>query len=314
MKNPTMFLFGVIGLGILWLSGVGMRSTYAQEEVRFESLQIDLWPEYDRPEMLVVYRFRIAAEVQLPVSVNIRIPVAAGAPNAVADAAEGGPLMNLEYRSVIQGNWNVLQFTAVERDVQIEFYDPSIQKEGSTRTYLYQWPGGYDIEQVVMLVQEPIGAEEMQVLPRLEDITVGDKGIVYHRGELGSYRADENFERSITYKKDSESLSIEFLEIDSPPVNEDTAGRVSIVNIIPWGIGLLGVIVIVAGVYWYWATENRVIMLPQKGKASHQKQKQEVKKIVQAKTSDQDVYCHQCGKRAEENDKFCRSCGTKLRH
>jgi hypothetical protein len=290
---------------LLWGVPVGAQTTAA-----FESVQIDLWPEYDRPEMLVVYRFVLAAEVPLPVALTLRIPAAAGTPNAVAEAAPGGPLLNInDYTSEIQGEWNVIQLMASERNVRIEYYDPSIQIDGVNHRYLYQWPGGYDIEQVLLVVQQPIGAEEMQIMPRLNDVTVDEKGVVYHTGELGSFAADETFERSIAYTKDAESLSIEFLEIDSPPVNDETTGRVSLVNIIPWGIGLSGVIVIVAGVYWYWATENRVFPITKKRTPS-------VRASAPQKTNDkgeEDNYCHQCGKRAENSDKFCRSCGTKLR-
>ncbi|HNB51284.1 MAG TPA: hypothetical protein PK530_05055 [Anaerolineales bacterium] len=282
----------------------------AQSNVSFESVQIDLWPEYDRPEMLVVYRMVLAADVQLPVQLTFRIPAAAGEPNAVAEAATGGALLNIDnYQSEIQGEWNVLQFEAAQRTVQIEYYDPSIQVDGTAHQYLFQWPGGYDVQQVILLVQQPMGAEEMQILPQLNDVTVGDKGILYYTGELGSFAADETFERNISYKKESESLTIEFLEIDSAPVNEDTAGRVSLVNIIPWGIGLLGVIIIVAAVYWYWTTDTRKTSPPKKRKFSMRKSP-----TPKVETNAQgDTYCHQCGKRAEGSDKFCRSCGTKLR-
>ncbi len=297
-----LILWGVIGL-FVWAS-----PSSAQQNVSFESLQIDLWPEYDRPEMLVVYRFQLAANVQLPVELNIQIPAAAGEPNAVAKAQIGGPLMNLEYISNVQGEWNTLQLTADQPVVQIEYYDPSLQIDGTDRSFVYRWAGGYDIAQVIVLVQQPIGAQEMEILPRLNDVTQGSDGIIYYSGEIGSFKADETFERSIKYQKDSESLTIEFLEINSPPVNDDTTGRVSLVNIIPWGIGALGVIVIVAGVYWYMATGKKSV------KTSKDKPQRinETKTVVKTK-SQLDIYCHQCGKRAEDGDKFCRSCGTKLR-
>lgn len=218
--------------------------------------------------------------------------------------------MNLEFTSDVQGEWNTLHLTADQPVIQIEYYDPSLQIEGTGRTYVYHWPGGYDIGQVIVLVQQPIGAQEMEILPRLNDITQGEDGIVYYSGEIGSFKAGETFERSIKYQKDSESLTIEFLEINSPPVNEDTTGRVSLVNIIPWGIGALGVIVIVAGVYWYMATEKRTVKLSKK--PSKSQPVKEIQPEVKAK-SQRDIYCHQCGKRAEDGDKFCRSCGTKLR-
>lgn len=284
----------------------------AQSNVTFSSMQIDLWPEYDRPEMLVVVRMTLASDVQLPASLSIRIPAAAGDPSALAQASTGGTLMNIvDFTSVVDGDWTVLQFQATEREVQIEYYDPSLQKDGVNRSYRYQWPGGYDISQVTLLVQQPIGATEMEILPRLPDLQVGDKGVVYYRGELGAFSADESFERSIAYKKDSDSLSIEFLQIDSPPVNEDTTGRVSLVNIIPWGLGLVGVIVIAAGVYWYWSTEKRANpTAPKKTKRSRQKRASESE---EDEGPERQIYCHECGKRASSSDKFCRSCGTKLR-
>lgn len=304
LKMLVLILWVVFGI-FAWVA-----PGYAQQNISFESLQIDLWPEYDRPEMLVVYRFQLAADVQLPVALNIQIPAAAGEPNAVAKAQSGGPLMNLEYTSNVQGEWNMLQLTADQPVIQIEYYDPSLQIDGTDRSYVYKWAGGYDIAQVIFLVQQPIGAQGMEILPRLNDVTQGSDGIVYYSGEIGSFEADETFERSIKYQKDSESLTIEFLEINSPPVNEDTTGRVSLVNIVPWGIGLLGVIVIVAGVYWYMATGKRTV------KVSKDKLKppqvKETKPEVKTK-SQLDIYCHQCGKRAEDGDKFCRSCGTKLR-
>ena len=294
----------VFCLGVFW--GVE-RHVSAQQQVAFESLQIDLWPEYDQPGVLVVYRFRLSPQVQLPVDLAIQIPAIAGTPNAVAEKRDGGVLLNVQYSVILQGEWNYLYFKAEQPVVQIEYYDPSLKTDGEKRSYVYHWPGGYDIDQVTVFVQQPIGAKGMQIMPRLNDVTQGEKGITYYSDKLGSFKANETFERSIRYEKDSESLTIEFLEIDSPIVDENTTGRVSLVNIIPWGVGLLGVIVIVAGVYWYWATEKKPIRI------SKHKVRQPKEAKVEIKPPQQNIYCHQCGKRAEGGDKFCRTCGTKLR-
>jgi len=290
--RKAKFLWGLM-FTIAWAFFAVVVPGYAQQNISFESLRIDLWPEYDRPEMLVVYRFQLASSVQLPVELNIRIPKAAGQPNAVAEASAGGVLLDVQYVSVLQAEWTTLRFTATQPQVQIEYYDPALQKDGIDRTFIYRWPGDYDVDSVMVVIQQPIGAEEMQILPRLNDITPGEKGIIYYSGEIGAFEAGEVFERSIAYKKDSESLTVEFLEFNSPPINADTAGRVSLVNIIPWGVGLLGVIVIVAGVYWYWATERKPI-LASKEKSPRRRPTQKEEEIPQ-----RDIHCHQCGKRAE---------------
>ena len=52
----------------------------AQESTSLESLAIDLWPEYDRPSMLVIYKAVLSPEVTLPTEITFRIPVEAGLP------------------------------------------------------------------------------------------------------------------------------------------------------------------------------------------------------------------------------------------
>ena len=36
--------------------------------------------------------------------------------------------------------------------------------------------------------------------------------------------------------------------------------------------------------------------------------------VLSAENGNNDIFCHRCGKRAASGDRFCRSCGTKLRH
>ena len=56
----------------------------AQSEVKLSSMEVDLWPEYDRPNVLVIYRITLPPTTTLPVDLSFRIPAAAGEPSAVA--------------------------------------------------------------------------------------------------------------------------------------------------------------------------------------------------------------------------------------
>jgi hypothetical protein len=311
MKSKRLFLITgfVMTLGFLFTITISGR---AQQNISFSRLQIDLWPEYDRPSMLVIYRAEISPSVSLPVTLNIRIPAAVGEPNAVAETPPNSGPLNVEFTRTVEGEWSIIQLTATQREVQIEYYDPSIETDGIKRTYVYQWPGDYDVDRVIMLVQQPIGAENMQILPRLNNITQNpENGIVYYSDDIGSFKSWETFERAVQYEKDSNSLTVEFLEIESPPVDEATPGRVSLVNIIPWGIGSLGVIIIAAGLYWYWATGRGQATPQRAGRKASRKKPRALEESEQPLS--QDIYCHQCGKRAAPGDKFCRACGTRLR-
>ena len=61
----------IVVLSIIILSLVP-GSASAQEEINLDTLQVDLWPEYDKPEMLVIYRIQLSEDVQLPTTLSFR--------------------------------------------------------------------------------------------------------------------------------------------------------------------------------------------------------------------------------------------------
>jgi len=44
-----------------------------QSTVVFDQVMIEIWPEYDRPDVLVIYRIQLADNVSLPVQVSLLI-------------------------------------------------------------------------------------------------------------------------------------------------------------------------------------------------------------------------------------------------
>lgn len=55
-------------------------SAFAQGNLTLSSVEVDLWPEYDQPAVLVIYRVVLPASVVLPADLTLRIPAAAGEP------------------------------------------------------------------------------------------------------------------------------------------------------------------------------------------------------------------------------------------
>jgi hypothetical protein len=88
------------------------------------------------------------------------------------------------------------------------------------------------------------------------------------------------------------------------PVDENTPGRVSLNNTLPYLIGGLGVIIIVGGLVYYLRSGNKGV------KKSRRRQHAN----ANAEESESDVYCAQCGTRAHNGDRFCRTCGARMRH
>ncbi len=308
MRKFTLFIL------ILFVFLYLPQAAHAQQAISFDSIQIDLWPEYDQPAMLVIYRATLAAGTTYPATLAIRIPASAGEPNAVAVRQEGGLPVNVAYERQVLGEWATLILTTDAPGLQIEYYDPGIERNGTSRRFQYNWPGDYAVGNVILLVQQPTGAENITTFPNLGSQTQDDYGLFYYGGEIGSIAAGETFDLTVTYEKQSDVLTVNYLPVESSqPVSEETAGRVNVGDYLPLGLGMLGGVVIMVGVYWYWSTGRKLgasRAIPRRATPS----KQAMEPELHVNEGDvQSVFCQQCGKRAEAGDKFCRACGTKLR-
>lgn len=287
-----------------------------QQTVRFQHIQIDLWPEYDRQAMLVIYRAVLANDVSLPADITIRIPASAGQPNAVAVRDADGIALNADFEIQVLDEWAYINMTTNYPEVQIEYYDPGITREGNLRSFTYNWPGDYAADSIIMLVQQPPGATNISTMPRLTEITNDSAGLLYLQGEIGAVAQGETFAMKVTYEKDSDDLTVNFLQVDSSaPVSTATPGRMSVDSALPYAMAILGVVVLFIAGFWYWSTGRQQ---NQPRKRSGRSEKRKSARVVEPEMHDhnpyeQSTFCHQCGKRALPGDKFCRSCGAKLR-
>jgi hypothetical protein len=288
----------------------------AQGTITLASAEVDLWPEYDRPNMLVIYHMTLSAQISPPVELSVRIPARVGDPHAVAVRQADGALFSVVYDREVQGDWAVITFTATSPDVQLEYYDPNLVKQDTARHFEYQWPGDYAVDSLVISVQQPLGASDMRISPGMGSGQTRPDGLMYYTAEVGALQAGEQFSVTIDYQKTSDELSASTLTVEpSAPITDTTTGRMSIMQALPWALGGLGLVLILGGAIWYWQSGQRT--------SSHDYKRRRRKASTPTSTpviSDANepangefIYCHQCGKRAGPNDRFCRVCGARLR-
>lgn len=295
----------------LWFSWAGPAA--AQQDIRFETLEIDLWPEYDRPSMLVIYRAILNTRVQLPVELTLRIPAATASLNAVAvrDMSTGS-LFSVAYNREVRGEWAYITFSTTMPDIQVEFYD-EIQFADDRRIYQFQWGGDYAVDDLSLVVQQPLDTLEMLTTPRLSQIE--ENGFVFHTAQIGGLRAGEMFDLSIQYQKSSSRLTAESLTVQSAtPIQVNTSGFPDAAALVPWGMAFLGVMILAGGIYWYWASGNNKSSAERARQPAANGRKNRVEPEMY-KDPDENgvVYCHNCGKRGGGSDRFCRSCGARFR-
>lgn len=299
---------------IILLLSLNPMPALAQNGVPIDSLNVALWPEYDRPEMLVIYKVELSSDLPLPAELTLRIPAAAGEPNAVASRDVDGGLYNVAYEREMHGEWAEITFIAPSQEAQLEYYDPGLRKEDDNRTYTYTWPGDYAVSSLSFQVQQPAGAEEFTLVPGLGDGVPGTDGLTYFSAEVGSLSAGDNFSLTVAYQKGTDALSVELADrIQVQPVDPltaETPGRVSMLDVLPWLLAILAVLLIVGGMLWFWRRSNQELAPASTGRRGRRRS---ARPTSPESRDEAGVYCHQCGKRAAPGDNFCRVCGTKLR-
>lgn len=201
------------------------------QETPLESLEVSLWPEYDRPSMLVLYRVTLAPEIALPATVQLRIPAAAGEPSAVAVQQSSGTLVNAPYERHVEGGWSRIVITTTEPRLQVEYYDPSLLRDGARRSYTYTWPGDHAVRSFVVEVQEPVDTTDLRTVPPSSPGAPGPEGLTHHFLTLPPAARGRETVVQIDYVRDGDALSI-----DSLPPQQRLPGEI-LGNPVPRGAG-----------------------------------------------------------------------------
>ncbi|MHB0922358.1 MAG: zinc ribbon domain-containing protein [Bellilinea sp.] len=305
MRRLILVFFIIAGLFLA-------RPIQAQSDLVLESMDIGLWPEYDRPDVLVIYRMTLANEVPLPAQMSIRIPREAGAPYNLAMKDMDGLLYNLAYTSEVQGEWLKVTFTTPSAELQLEYYDPQLIKEESAREFEFIWPGDYAVNNMLLAIQQPLTATEMQVFPDFGEGIPGEDGLTYFSQQVGSVNAGTPITIRFSYNKPDDALSFGSQSVQPvQAASTGEAGRVDASTILPWIIGGAGLLLIAGGLVWFGITRNRAAIAGHTGKRRHRATRQIPLKTINENSPS--VYCSQCGRKASSTDVYCRSCGNRLR-
>jgi hypothetical protein len=275
----------------------------AQSEARLSSVSVEIWPEYDQPAVLVICHISLYPDATLPATLNLRVPAQAEV-YAVAVADQVSGLLSAPYDRTVQGAWATLTITANSRDMQVEYYDVLV-KDGTTRHVVYEWAGDYAVDSFAVALQQPLGATDMVTDPTLTKSSVGQNGFIYYQSAPQLLAAGQSFTLTADYQKATDALSTTGLPVQpTQPLTANTPGRETM-NAILWvlvGIGgALIVVGILGGLYMWKSGTRRSSALLKRHAPSQQA------------SETGEVYCNQCGKRAQPGDVFCRTCGMRLR-
>jgi hypothetical protein len=292
----------IFTLLILFVLVLTVQPAHAQGTPALDSANVWIWPEYDQPGVLIIQRMLVSGSISLPATMTFRIPAAAQEPSAMAVGQTADTVSDTPYTLEPDGKWVKVIVEVTAPAIQLEYYDPSLSKNGKDREYLYEWAGDYTVDNLHVELQQPFDASNTRTEPVLPGTNPSADGLTYYTGDFGALTAGQVFTLNVSYTKESDAVSISFMNIQpSAPVDENTAGRVSLDTYLPWLVGAFGILMIAGGLYYYFRRTAR----PRTGARRRHASSEE--------TAEGQTYCPQCGTRARSGDRFCRTCGTRLR-
>lgn len=294
----------LLGTLILTLLAIAITAgtSLAQTTPQLEQLQVDLWPEYDQPDMLVIYRGKLSADTPLPAKVTLRVPARVGVLHAVAYDDGTGNLLEASYSTSTADDWLAVTLDTPTSVFQVEFYD-ALTRLGDQRRYTFVWPGDYAVGQFAVSLLPPLGATEIRTEPILAPFQQ-DEGLLRYGGNLGSLAENQESQVTVSYRGAKASVG----ELSAPPSEDDGNNTLLIGGLI--GAALL---LVVVGTLWYTRQSRpQPAMVPPPQPRARRKRR--APKSAEAKDEASATgYCTECGHALDADDRFCRSCGTPVR-
>jgi hypothetical protein len=290
----------------------------AQEGPVVGSLDISLWPEYDRPEVLVIYRGLMAEETALPVPVEFRVPARVGAPTAVAYVGEGNQPFNQGYTTRADGEWLVIAFDLPARGFQIEYYDELAMGSEGEREFTYEYVADYPISALSLEYQVPPTAEAFVLDPQADSVLQQADGLTYHKVDLGAVPAGNEGSWTVTYLKPGSDLTVQGVTSAEPtaqPPGASTSGSGGQGNSAVWIflVAFIALVAVGAGAYWLGTRAQPPPPPPRRTRRRGSGPDGLQSQLAPSTDRDDVLHCYACGAGLRPDSDYCHKCGTRVR-
>lgn len=298
---------------------VGPALLQAADTPTLANLEIALWPEFDRPEVLVIYRGLFDSDTTLPVPVEIRIPADVGQPTAVAYVDEEGERFNQQHTTRVEGDWLVVSFELATLGFQLEYYDPLPVDTTGRRQYAYTYKADYPITALDLEVQVPPTAQDFVLEPPASAVVPETDGLAYHLVEAGALAQGEERAWTFAYQKDDEELTVSaFLQPETPtPAVPPAAERQDNTAIWIFLVAFIALVGVGAGAFWLGQRTQPEQPAPS---SSRRHKRRGSGKGSRAQSHQQTLpgrqeafFCHKCGTSLRAGSDFCHECGAPVR-
>jgi hypothetical protein len=167
-----------------------------------QSGSLRLWPEYDKPGLLVIIDGTFSNTVTFPKEMVFTLPAGAHDIQTTMKDASGGLLTQAWHM-----DGNKLSFTLPGAGFQVEYYvDTPLLGSQRNLSYAFQVP--YTIEKLEIEVQQPARATNFSVVPQPESSSPGSDGLTYYHLLRSNVAAGQSLPITIQYGKADQGTSV----------------------------------------------------------------------------------------------------------
>ncbi|MEJ2286135.1 MAG: zinc ribbon domain-containing protein [Desulfobacterales bacterium] len=293
MKRTALILFIIVML-------MPVTPGIAQNPVDvIDTLDIELWPDYDRPSVLVLLTGTLPVDTRLPASVTLPIPQGAQI-NAVAriDSQDNSMKDDIFSSADPPGK---LTFVTPDLRFRVEYYLP-YTVDDNRREFDYTWLADIRVNNLHLRVQRPISASDLSIEPATANVARSEDGFDYHTFPPRTVAAGQPFSLHVEYLSNSAQLSVANLlppdtgkqppSATATPRNDDGINW-ALVAVVAGGLLIFGAVI--------WQVAAR--------RAADSSRKPVASGV---KTPSRAKFCRECGEPLDKDDRYCGGCGLKL--
>jgi len=264
-----------------------------------DTLDIEIWPDYDKASVLVLLTGTLPGDTLLPASITLPLPEAARL-NAVAriDGKDGSMKDDVLSSTDPPGT---LTFITPDLRFRVEYYIPYTANQNQ-RSFDYRWLATVSVTNFQLRVQRPASASSLSTEPATANVARSSDEFDYHTFPARSVPAGQSFSLRVDYQMASAQLSAAGLP--SPSTNMQSPALPAASNTgagMNWALAAVvtGGLIIVGALIWQIATRRRASNI-RKPVASRAEKQSRAK------------FCRNCGEPTDEGDNFCSGCGSEL--
>ena len=246
---------------------------------------------------------------------TLRIPLPSGVTvTAVAEGDATGGLFTVQSRNETTETGQTVVFDVEKPNFVVEFY-ADILSPPPSRSFDLTLSAPYAATQGALSLRQPARASDMQITPSLAQTGTDSLGNPLYSQQLGPLVEGQEIPLSVAYTKADADPSVSATK-EPVPAQATPEPDTGTPDWLPLLVGGL-VIVLVGALAIYlllqWQQRHDAKSRQARRREDRERGTQPVRKgpPVGGEPAWQNAYCPKCGRKYDDADKFCRSCGVQ---